>query len=76
MNSVWIIDEDSRNYSWKVCAESKEKALEIFKEQWWCWCKNTGAEPDLWGNDFEEVQTTEVEVNSAHIDHWGEPGLS
>lgn len=47
--TLWIIDTDSRSFSWRVIAETESKCLREFARMWNDWCKKTGADPYYWG---------------------------
>ena len=68
MNTVWIINEDSTNYTWEVFGTSKDECEKEFRKMWREWCNATGADPTYWGKNCSDVVAREVKLGVAYRD--------
>jgi len=68
-NTLWVITEDSLNYTWEVFATSPDECIAQFRRMWYAWCRATGAERDYWGTKCSDVTPRKVTLNTGYMDH-------
>jgi len=71
VKTLWIIDTDSRSYSWRVIAETESQCRREFARMWNDWCKKTGADPYYWGHKgdkWADVEPEPVQIGSGYMD--------
>lgn len=71
MSKVWIIDEESRSYSWRVVAVTEFQCLREFKRMWNAWCEASGADPYYWGepgDKWADISAVEIRLGAGYMD--------
>lgn len=63
---MFMINEESSNYTWQVFGHSPEHCRELFAAMWADWCQHTGAEPDYW--DMDDLYVQEIHAGLAMMD--------
>lgn len=65
---IYFIDEDTRHYSLQAFGTTEAEAKKSFKAMWHHWCRQSGADTQLFGPNCCEVNVQEIHVPGAYFD--------
>ena len=75
MMTIWVVDVDSSNYSWRAYGSTKAEAENAFKKMWLDWCRPPKdykgfwrVDKDYWGKNFDEICALEIEIGAGYRD--------
>lgn len=65
---LYAVITESRNFDWWAFGETEKEARLVFKEMWLNWCAHSGADPEYWGIDFDDISIQEIETGVGYMD--------
>ena len=78
MKSIWVVDTDSSNYSWRAYGATEKQAMDAFKKMWVAHCKPPEGDKGWWsvdpyywghkGDKYADISAVEVKLGSGYLD--------
>ena len=74
---IYMVEEETRHFSLQAFGTTEAEARRSFRKMWLHWCKQSGADTQLFGPRCSELNVREIMVPGSYFDQslfWADEG--